>query len=315
MTRYIVVRVWELLGVLFAVSVITFLLMHAAPGGPYDEEMLLKGRAPEAIVKEIEAKYGLDRPLWEQYLSYVWRALHLDFGRSFVITSETVLQLIGRVWPVSIHLGLMTAGVAVPLGLALGVLAAIHRNTWVDYLTSIVAVGGFVLPGFVVGILLILTFSVWLRWLPTGGWDEPKQWIMPVMAYSLVPLARVARFTRSCVVEVMSMDYVRTARSKGLTERTVMLRHVLRNALIPLLTIAGPLLTDLITGSLFIEILFRVPGLGQFFTLAIQRRDYPLIMGTTLLWSALIGAAILLTDILYAWADPRIHLEAGGTGL
>jgi peptide/nickel transport system permease protein len=307
-SRYIAIRLFELLGVLIAVSIITFLLMHAAPGGPYDEEMLIKGRATEAIVKEIEAKYGLDKPLWQQYLTFVWRALHLDFGRCFMVSSETVLHLIGRVWPVSIHLGLMTAGVAIPLGLGLGILAAIKRNTWIDYLASTVAVGGFVLPGFVVGVLLILTFSIWLDWLPTSGWDEPRQWIMPVMAYSLIPLARVARFTRGCMVEVMGEDYVRTARGMGLRERTVILVHVFRNALIPLLTIVGPLLTDLVTGSLFIEILFRVPGLGQFFTLAIQQRDYPLIMGTTLLWSSLIGLAILLTDILYAWADPRVRL-------
>lgn len=313
MTRYIILRLWQLLGVLFAVSIITFLLMHAAPGGPYDEEMLAKGYNTDVIVKEIEAKYGLDKPLWQQYTLYIWRALHLDFGHSFVISSETVLELIGRTWPVSIHLGLMTAAVAFPLGLGLGLLAATHRNTWIDYLASTLAVGGFTLPRFILGVGLILVFSVWLGWLPTGGWDHPKQWIMPVVAFSLIPLARVSRFTRSALIEVMSMDYVRTARSKGLSERSVMIRHVLKNALIPILTITGPLLTDLVTGSLFIEILFRVPGLGQFFTQAIQQRDYPLIMGTTLLWSFLISIVYLVTDLLYAWADPRVRY-VGATG-
>ena len=307
MGRYIVGRLIGLVGVLLAISVITFLLMHAAPGGPYDEEMLAKGYASEVVKQEIMAKYGLDRPMWEQYRSYLWRLLHLDLGSSFVLSSETVGQLIGRTWKVSIHLGLMTMLVSFVGGLGLGLLAALKQNTWLDYLASLLAVSSYVTPSFVIAVGLVLIFAVWLDWLPTGGWTSPKQWILPVLAYSAGPMAAVARYTRSSVIDALGMDYVRTARSKGLKESRVILVHVLKNALIPLLTIAGPLVTTLITGSLFIETIFRIPGLGQIFVKGVVWRDYPVIMGTTLLLASLVSLMYLLTDIAYTWADPRIR--------
>jgi peptide/nickel transport system permease protein len=307
MVRYLLGRLIGLLGVLAAISLITFLLMHAAPGGPYDEEMLAKGFTAEEVKQEILIKYGLDRPIWEQYGIYVWRLLHLDLGRSFVLSAETVGQLIRRTWRVSIQLGLMTAAVSFVAGLALGLLAALKQNTWVDYLASFLAVGTYVTPSFVIAVGLILLFAVWRNWLPTGGWTSPKHWVLPVLAYSAGPMATVARYTRSSVVEVMGMDYVRTARSKGLKESRVILVHVLKNALIPLLTIAGPLVTTLITGSLFIETIFRIPGLGQIFVKGVVWRDYPVIMGTTLLLAALVSIMCLLTDLAYMWADPRIR--------
>ncbi len=310
MLRYVLTRVAGLAGVLLVVSIVTFLLMHSIPGGPFDEgQMPLSVEARAAIAR----KYNLDRPLPEQYLSYMGAALRLDFGIPFQSPGETVTQLIGRTWPVTAHLGLMTIALAFVVGLPLGVIAAVRQNSWVDYLATGFSLFGFITPHFVIAIGLILLFTNVLGWLPTGGWDEPRQWVMPTLAYAAGPSAIIARFTRSSVVDVIGADYVRTARAKGLGGPEVLLKHVLKNALIPMLTIAGPLAADLITGSFFIETIFRVPGLGKYFTTSIFARDYPMIMACTLLWATVIAIAFLITDILYAVADPRIKLgEEGG---
>jgi ABC-type dipeptide/oligopeptide/nickel transport system permease component len=222
-----------------------------------------------------------------------------------------VAQLIGRTWPVTAHLGVMTIALAFVVGLPLGIIAAVRQNSWVDYLATVFSLFGFITPHFVIAIGFILLFTNVLGWLPTGGWDEPKQWIMPTLAYAAGPSAIIARFTRSSVVEVIGADYVRTARAKGLSGQMVLLKHVLKNALIPMLTIAGPLAADLITGSFFVETIFRVPGLGKYFTTSIFARDYPMIMACTLLWATVIAVAFLITDALYSVVDPRIRLGEG----
>jgi ABC-type dipeptide/oligopeptide/nickel transport system permease component len=200
----------------------------------------------------------------------------------------------------------MALGLAFGIGIPLGVIAAYKQNTWIDYVATLGSVIGFVTPHFVWGIFFILVFSLTLGWFPTGGWEEPKQWVMPVVAYSLAPLAVIARYTRASVVEAIRSDYVRTARAKGLTERYIMMRHVFRNALIPLLTVFGPIVPDLITGSIFIEAIFRVPGLGKFWVTSTFERDYPMIIGLTVFFALLIGLTYLITDLLYVYADPRI---------
>jgi ABC-type dipeptide/oligopeptide/nickel transport system permease component len=305
MLRYVLTRVVGLAGVLLVVSIVTFLLMHAIPGGPFDE-----GQMPLSVETRaaIAAKYHLDRPLHEQYLSYMGAALRLDFGIPFQSPGETVAQLIGRTWPVTAHLGLMTIALAFVVGLPLGIVAAVRQNSWIDYLATVFSLFGFITPHFVIGIGLILLFTNLLGWLPTGGWDTPSQWIMPTLAYAAGPSAIVARFTRASVVDVIGADYVRTARAKGLSGWAVLLKHVLKNALIPMLTIAGPLVADLITGSFFVETIFRVPGLGKYFTTSIFARDYPMIMACTLLWAAIIAVAFLVTDALYSVVDPRVRL-------
>ncbi len=309
MLRYVLTRVVGLAGVLLVVSIVTFLLMHSIPGGPFDEgQMPLSVEARAAIAR----KYNLDRPLHEQYLSYMGAALRLDFGIPFQSPGETVAQLIARTWPVTAHLGLMTIVLAFAVGLPLGIIAAVRQNRWVDYLATVFSLFGFITPHFVIAIGLILLFTNVLGWLPTGGWDEPRQWIMPTLAYAAGPSAIIARFTRSSVVDVIGADYVRTARAKGLSGQAVLLKHVLKNALIPMLTIAGPLAADLITGSFFIETIFRVPGLGKYFTTSIFARDYPMIMACTLLWATVIAIAFLITDTLYAVVDPRIKLGEQG---
>jgi len=303
MARFILTRLLGLVAVLFVLSVITFVLMHEVPGGPWKY-----GQRPftEEQIAALKARYGIDKPLFEQYTTWLAGVLRFDFGQSFQHPDESVIELIGRTWPVTIHLGGMALAIAFIFGIPLGVIAALKQNTWVDYLATLLSIVGFVTPHFVWGIFFILIFSLALKWLPTGGWDEPKQWIMPVVAYSLAPLATVARYTRTSVIEAIRADYVRTARAKGLSERVVIFRHVMKNALIPMLTVFGPLIPDLITGSIFVEAIFRVPGLGKFWVTSTIERDYPMIIGLVVLWALLISFTYLVTDLLYVFVDPRV---------
>lgn len=312
MSRYIYTRFLGLFVTLLALSVVVFALMHSIPGGPFDLTGGDKGIAvPEAVRQEILKKNGLDKPLVTQYFMYLWNAVHLDFGSSFSRPTETVAELIGRTWSISIQLGLVTFVVSVIGGLLLGITAALRQNTLVDYITTTLAVAGTIFPNFVVAVVLILVFAIVFHWLPTSGWNGPKYWVLPVISYSLLPMSQIARFTRSSMIEVMGEDYIRTGRAKGLPERLLILRHILRNALIPIVTILGPIFADVLTGSFFIETIFRIPGLGRFFTSSIMARDYPMIMGTTLLLAALLALVNLLTDLLYGLIDPRIRLLQG----
>lgn len=304
MARYLLMRFLGILGVLLVISLVTFILMHAIPGGPFDEE---KMPLPPAVKQNILRSFGLDKPLWQQYLLYVWNALHLDFGVSYQRPGETVIQLIARVWPVSMHLGAMALAVAFGAGLTLGTIAALHQNTWVDYLVTLLSTGGLIIPHFVLAVLLILLFSNTLHLFPTGGWSGPENWVMPVLTYSLGPMGIVARYARTSIIEAIHADYVRTAWAKGLPSGLVVRRHVMRNALIPMLTVMGALVPDLLTGSLFVEGIFRIPGLGRFFVTSTLERDYPMIMGLALLAAAAVSLTYLATDLLYVVADPRIR--------
>ena len=312
MARYLIGRVIGLIVVFIIVSIVAFLLMHSVPGGPFDEE---KSPLPPAAKANIMRKYGLDRPLYEQYLRYMGNALRGDFGISFQSPTETVIQLIGRTWPVSIQLGGLAIVVAFTSGLAFGIIAAVKQNTWIDYVVTFISTLGITVPSFVIAIWLLLVFSVQLRWLPTGGWPNSSgEWssmILPVITLALGPSALVARYTRSSLIEVIHADYIRTARAKGLSERVVVMRHALKNALIPLITILGPQIPNLITGTIFVEVIFRVPGLGKFFVSSIYLRDYPMIMATMLLVAILWSITYLLSDILYMVVDPRIRLQGG----
>ncbi len=306
MARYIAGRIAGLIVVLLILSMITFVLMHDVPGGPWKY-----GQRPfsDQQIAALKARYGLDKPLWQQYVTWLSGAVRLDFGFSFKHPDETVLGLIGRTWPVTAHLGLMALLLAFGVGIPLGTLAALHQNRWIDYVATLFAIMGYVTPHFVLGILFILVFALAFKWFPTGGWDSPRHWILPTVAYALAPMATVARYTRSSVIEVVGADYVRTARAKGLTERMIVMRHVMKNALIPIITISGPLIPDVITGSIFIEAIFRVPGLGQYWVTSTFDRDYPMIIGLTMLWAVLIAITYLITDILYVVVDPRIRLR------
>ncbi|MBW7882201.1 MAG: ABC transporter permease [Caldilineaceae bacterium] len=306
MSRYLLGRLWGIILVFFVVSVVIFLLMHAIPGGPFDEDKM--PLPPEAKANFLR-KYGLDRPLYEQYVRYMWNAIQGDFGIPFQSPTETVTGLIARTWPVSAALGLVTLAVALPIGLLLGILAAARQNTWLDYLATSTSTLGLTIPNFVVAVWLVLLFAVQLRVLPTGGWGEWQHYVMPVIALGLAPMALTARYTRASILEVVHSDYIRTARAKGLSGRQIMLRHTLRNAMIPLLTILAPQIPNLITGTIFIESIFRVPGLGKFFVTSILRRDYPMIMALLLLVAVVWSLVYLLTDVLYTVVDPRVRLE------
>ncbi|MEJ7900207.1 MAG: ABC transporter permease [Thermomicrobiales bacterium] len=312
MGRYIAGRIAGLVFVLFAVSVIAFLLMHSVPGGPFAPDE--KGRLPEATRAAQMAKYGLDQPLYIQYGKYMWNALQFDFGVPFQSPTETVTELIARAWPITIKIGIPTIILSYGLGTLLGYIAAIRQNSWVDYTVSFMSTLGIVVPNFVVAMWLLLFFSVYLGWLDPGGWGKPQHYIMPVIAYSLAPMALVARYTRSSILEVMRSDHVRTARAKGLREQKVMLWHVSRNALIPFVTILLPEIPNILTGSIFIEATFRIPGLGRFFVTSAQGRDYPMILALVLLIAVLWGVTYIITDLLYTVLDPRIRL-GGRTSL
>jgi len=305
MLGFLVRRLFGIGSALLLLSVFTFVLAHSVPGGPYSYgEIPLSEKQKELFRKQ----YGLDRPLWEQYLTFLHNAVRLDFGVSYQSPSETVVEIIGRTWPVSIRIGGIAAILAVTIGISLGLLAAYHQNTWIDYLATLLSTMTITTPNFVVAIGLIFLFAVRLHWLPTSGWGGPKTWIMPIIAMALQPIGYVARYTRGTVLDVSRADYVRTARAKGVPEFLVATRHVLRNALIPILTVVLPIFPGLMTGTIFVEGIFRIPGLGSWFVTSSFKRDYPMILGITMLWAVLISITYLVTDILYAFIDPRVRL-------
>jgi ABC-type dipeptide/oligopeptide/nickel transport system permease component len=309
MTRYVLSRLAGLAGVLLVVSFITFALMHVVPGGPFDARALEKQQlVPEQIKRQLNTKYGLDEPIWRQYLLFVRNAVRFDFGYSLAYPSRTVVQIFRDQWPYSVQLGLLTLAFSTLVGIGLGIASAVRPDSWVDRVGTGVSVFCLVMPSFVFAVLLQFVLSVQLGWLPTGGWDSPLHWIMPVLANSLAPILILQRYTRSSMRDAMHAGYVRTARAKGLSRRRIMFVHVFKNALTPVLTVGGPLAAGLVTGSFFVESLFRIPGIGFYFVTAIGQRDYPMIMATTLVWTAVISVAYLVTDLLYALVDPRVAL-------
>jgi ABC-type dipeptide/oligopeptide/nickel transport system permease component len=307
MVRYLLTRLAGLVGVVLGVSLITFMLMHAVPGSPFDAMAVQRSQMiPEEIKQQLMRQYGLDRPVWEQYLIFLKNAMRLDFGHSFASTGRTVVQIFADQWIYSIQLGLLTLVFGTVVGVGLGVVSATRQDTWLDHFGTLVSVFCLVMPSFVFAVLLQFVFSIKLGWVPTGGWDTPQQMVLPVLANSLGPILIFQRYTRSSMADVMHSNYVRTARAKGMSERRVMLIHVFKNALTPLVTVAGPVAAGLITGSFFIESIFRIPGIGLYFVTAIQNRDYPMIMATTLVWTVVITLTYLITDLIYAVVDPRV---------
>jgi len=313
MGRYILQRILAFVIILYIVATLTFFLMHAIPGGPWDA-LALQDKAkwiPEGIVAQLNERYGLDKPLWEQYVSFLSGAIRFDFGYSFYNATRTVVELYKELFPYSVHLGLLTMAFSTVVGVGFGILAAIKQGTWVDNLSTVLALFSMVVPAFVFAVLLQYVVGVRLGWLPTGGWNGPKYWILPVVANSMGPIGILQRYTRSSMVEVMRANYVRTARAKGMRERTVMLVHVFKNALTPVITVGGPMAANMMTGSLFVEGMFRVPGIGMYSLTAIGNRDYPMIMANTLVFSTIITLAYLGTDLVYALIDPRVSYSKG----
>jgi len=300
--------------VLLSVILITFFLAHLAPGSPWDKE----GRQlPEATRHQLDVKYGLDKPIYTQFLIYLWNVIHFDFGVSYVHPAQTVTQLLFQSWPYTFKLGATAFVVIIFFGILFGVVAALRQNTWVDYAAVGLATIGASVPNFVVGITLIIFLSNFLYkltqatfYLPTGGYPQDfLHMILPVATLSFLPIAFLTRLTRSSTLEALRQDFVRTAWAKGLRERIVVIRHVLKNSMIPVVTTAGPLFANLITGSLIIESVFTIPGIGRTFVQSIDSRDYPLILGTTVLYAVIVAVLNLVVDVAYVFIDPRVRLE------
>jgi len=304
MTQYVVRRVLLLFPTLLAVYTITFVLIHAIPGSPFDAG----DKASDETIKRLAHSYGADQPLYRQYLTYLWNIVHGQFGPSYVQQNRDVSEIIRNFFPVSIQLGILAMILAVVIGLTLGIFSAVRQNTFADYFSTFGAIIGVSTPSYVVAALLILLLANTLHLVPTGGWDGmfSKQAIIPAFALALGPAAILARYTRSSLLDVLRQDYVRTARAKGLTDRVTIIRHALRNALIPVATVMGLSFANVITGSFFIEVTCNVPGLGRYFINSISGRDYPVVFGTVLLFAAVIAVMNLIVDLLYGVLDPRI---------
>jgi len=303
MARYLIRRVLWIIPVLFVVSLVTFTLMHAVPGGPWDQDK----RLPAATIERLNAIYGLDKPIWEQYVNWVLGIIHLDFGPSYQFKDRTVTDILAGGILTTIQLGVMAFILAVSIGLPLGIIAALGHNRWPDYTATGVSVIGIATPSFVLAIMLILVFSLGLGWFPVTGWKGPNTWVLPTIALAGFPIAVITRYTRASMLEVTRKDYIRTAHSKGVGDRAVVSRHMIRNALIPVVTILGPILAFLITGSFIIENIFAVPGIGKYYLTSIAQRDYPLLMATTIIYAFTIAFMNLVVDVLYAYIDPRIR--------
>ena len=309
MLRFVLNRLFWFVPTILAMAAVTFLIMHATPGSPFD---VSDKQRPEDI-QRLEALYGLDKPLPEQFVRYVWNALHLDFGISYHARPQTVNEIISRTFPISLHLGAMATLFAVVVGMTLGVLAAVNQNGPVDYLSVTMAILFYSMPSFVMGFLLILLFAVWLPDLGmdfgfrVGGWESPIDWVLPTIALGAAPLATLARYTRSSMIEVIRSDFVRTARAKGLTEQGVVAKHVLKNALIPVVTLIGPIFAAVGTGSFFVEQVFNIPGMGKFFVTSMQVKDQTMILAVVLLYGVFLAAMNLLVDLIYGLIDPRIR--------
>ncbi len=304
--------------VLFFVIVITFVLMHLAPGGPWDRE----GRqlSPQ-VINNLNIKYGLDKPVWQQFLTYVWGVIHFDFGDSLRSPGQHVSTSLLASWPYTFTIGAITFVLLVPIGVGLGVVAALRQNSWVDYFALGLATLAASTPNFVVGILLIIGLALGMNrltggtfYFPTGGLPQPfnpfqVEVVMPVITLGALPTAYIARLTRSSTLDTLRQDFVRTAWAKGLRARLVVMKHVLKNSLIPVVTALGPTFAFLITGSFIVETLFSIPGIGRAFVSSIAGRDYTMILGTTILFALLIAVVNLVVDVLYVFIDPRVRLS------
>lgn len=301
---YIFKRIILALVTIWIVITVTFFVMHAVPGGPFLSEKAISKTAQKAL----EEKYGLDKPLSEQYVTYLKGAVTFDFGPSIKQRGRTVTDIIVDGMSVSIKLGLIAAAIALVLGIVLGSLAALKRNTLYDRIIMVITTAFVSMPSFIMGTLLLLLVSLKLGLLPANG-DANGGLILPIITLSLSPMSYITRLTKSSMLDVLGQDYIRTAKAKGVPNLKIIFGHALKNALIPVITYIGPMIAGITTGSLVVEKIFAVPGIGRAFVNSIMNRDYPLIMGTTIVLATLIVVMNLVSDILYKVVDPRITLE------
>lgn len=305
MLSYILRRLLSLVPTLFIIITVAFFMMRLAPGGPFDQERAL----PPAIEQNVLAAYGLDRPLWEQYLNYVGGLLQGDFGPSFAVRDFSVAELLAAGFPASLQIGGFAILLAILIGVSLGTVAALRQNSRVDYLVMASAMTGIAIPNFVMAPLLTLIFGVQLSWLPVAGWgDGAFQYkILPIVALALPQVAYIARLTRGSMVEVLGANFVRTARAKGLREKLVVVRHALKGAMLPVVSYLGPATAAVITGSVVIETIFDIPGIGRYFVNGALNRDYTLVMGVMIFYAVIIMVLNLIVDVLYGLLDPKVR--------
>ncbi|GGC90722.1 dipeptide transport system permease protein DppB [Thalassobacillus devorans] len=305
MTKYIIKRFLIMIGTVLIIATLTFFLMHAIPGSPFNEER----SSNEVVQANLEAHYHLNEPLFIQYLIYLKSIATLDFGPSIKHPTQTVNDLLGRGFPISFELGIVTILVAVFSGIILGVLAALKHNGIIDYLAMTIAVLGISIPNFVLATLLIQKLAVDWDIFPAATWSSPVHMVLPTLALATGPMAIIARLTRSSMLEVLTQDYIKTARAKGLMPYKIIIKHALKNALMPVVTILGTLLAGILTGTFVIEKIFAIPGMGRYFIESINQRDYPVIMGTTVFYSFFLVFMLFLVDIAYGLLDPRIKMH------
>lgn len=303
MIRYIGRRFLYMVLTLWVIVTLTFIFMHMLPGDPFNNPKI----TPE-IRANLYAKYGLDQPLWAQYLRYIGNLLHGDFGISYQQVGRSVNDIIASSFPASAELGLYSLIFAVVFGLLLGITAALRRGTWWDSTSMVIAVIGTSVPSFILGALLQYLIAYKLGWLPVAGWDSFAAKIIPSISLGMLSLATVARLMRASVLDVIHQDYIRTARAKGLSEGEVALRHILRNAILPVVTVLGPMAAMVLTGSFVIETIFNIPGMGKYFVQSVVDNDYTIVMGTTVFYAGLLVIFLFVVDVLYGWIDPRIRL-------
>jgi len=309
MLRFIVSRLLQAIPVLLVVISVTFLLIHSAPGGPFSDEKAV----PPEVARALEAQYNLDQPLWQQYTSYLGDVLRGDFGPSFKYSGRTVNELIAAGLPVTAELALYAMLVALFIGISAGVFAAMRPNTMQDYIPMSAAMLGICMPSFLLGPVLILVFGIQLEWLPISGWgDIPGDKILPAITLGTGYAAYIARLSRGGMLEVLSQDYIRTARAKGLSERLIIFKHALRGGLIPVIAFLGPAFAGLLGGSFVVETIFQIPGLGRFYVTSAFNRDYTMILGMTIFFAGLIIVFNLLSDLIALWLNPKLRQQARG---
>ena len=307
MTRYVFRRLGGAIIILWVIITVTFALMHAIPGGPFTTEKKL----PPQVKASIEAKYHLDDPVWKQYGDYLGGVITGDLGPSYKYEGRSVNDIISDAFPISAQLGLLSLMVAVVGGIAAGAISAMRPNGIVDYAVTILSTIGISVPTFIIGAVLVYVVGFELGWFPVALWRGPSYMVLPVLTLAAQPMAFIARLTRSGLLDVYQQEYIRTARAKGLSSWTILTRHALGNAILPVITYLGPLATSLLTGSFIVETIFAIPGLGQYFVTSIYNRDYTVILGITIFYSALVVFLNILVDMIYPLIDPRVTTEEG----
>jgi oligopeptide transport system permease protein len=305
MFRFIVARLLQAIPVLFIVATITFFMVRTVPGGPFDSEKSV----PEAVKRQTEAYYGLDKPLFQQYLDYLGRLVRGDLGPSYKYANRTVNEMIAVTFPVSLQLGGLAMCIALLLGISAGILAALKPNTALDYLASGLSMSGICLPTFVLGPILVLVFALTFNWFNASGWFEPTDRVLPALTLGIFYAAYVARLTRGGMLEILSQDFIRTARAKGASEARIIVRHALRGGLLPVVSYLGPAAAGIITGSFVIETIFAIPGLGSHFVTSAFNRDFTMISGIVVFYATLIVFFNLAVDILQVWLNPKLKFE------